>query len=148
MPLADRPMGFRLPDPGAAARPANGEAIDVLIGADDEAPEVMKAAGGAEITVDSDGSVVVDPSPAEPAPSNRDEGFDANLADDLDDLALGEIAAELIEGINADEQSRQEWVENYNSGMDLLGLKREKPSKDNGTMSTVRHPVLLESTVR
>lgn len=77
-----------------------------------------------------------------------------NLADKVEDMELGRIASEVIEGIDADMESRKEWLETITRGIDLLGIKLEKPRSDVGSsaplegMSTVRHPLLLEACLR
>src|SRR4051812_21304055 len=80
--------------------------------------------------------------------------FSRNLAKKLSDDELSRIAADLLEGIQRDEESRKEWLETRAMGISLLGLKLEKPRSDAGSssaplegMSTVRHPLLLEATV-
>jgi hypothetical protein len=84
-----------------------------------------------------------------------DSEFDTNLALKLDDMELEEIGSTLLEGIKLDDDSRKEWLETRALGISLLGLKLEKPRSDAGAssaplegMSTVRHPLLLEATVR
>lgn len=83
------------------------------------------------------------------------EDFYRNLADRIDDETLTQIASDLLTGINADLDSRKDWLDTRATGIRLLGLKLEEPRGDLGTssaplegMSTVRHPLLLEATVR
>lgn len=98
------------------------------------------------VNIGPDGSVEIVESPLQEE-SVPDKAFEENLADE-DSLAgqLGIIAQELLEGIEADDRARSDWVDNYNEGLDLLGL-RIKGSAGNGsaTMSTVTHPILLEA---
>ena len=91
----------------------------------------------------------------EEEPGSKD--FNDNIADDIDSLELGRIAEMLLEGIDADEQSRTEWMATRTEGIDLLGLKIEKartsPGGGNtGTplqgMSTAKDTTLLEAVVR
>ena len=84
----------------------------------------------------------------------HDSSHEANLAFDLDEGDLAKIASELLDGVQRDELSRREWMETRALGIQLLGLKLEKPRSDLGNssaplegMSTVRHPVLLDATV-
>lgn len=96
-----------------------------------------------------DGSVLIDLSPQRVI--KRNENFDANLANELDDSTLQSIASELLEGIGRDDQSRQEWLANYKLGIDLLGLKLKSPNTDistpTGGISNVDHPLLLQSVL-
>ena len=98
-----------------------------------------------------DGSVAVDLSP------KVDEGetkhYD-NLAMRMDQSELGRIGEQLIDAIEADDQSRAEWLQTRARGLELLGLKLEEPKGDVGStsapvegMSVVRHPLLLESVL-
>jgi hypothetical protein len=89
---------------------------------------------------------------------NRDESgdddHDANLAEQLEDDVLSAIASDLIEGIEEDNRSRAEWLSNRSKAVTLLGLMTENPRTDASSgaavegMSTVRHPLLLEASVR
>lgn len=102
-----------------------------------------------------DGSVTIDfnpPDDEEDAP--EDSEFDKNLAKEMDDAELGQIANDLLDGIQRDEDSRKDWLETRALGIGLLGLKLERPRASAGDssaplegMSTVRHPLLLEATV-
>lgn len=85
----------------------------------------------------------------------QEEGFNENLANKIGDGELSRIASELLDAIENDNQSRQEWLQTRARGITLLGLKLEEPRGDVGTssaplegMSTVRHPLLLEATLR
>jgi hypothetical protein len=103
-----------------------------------------------------DGSVTFDENPDRNEGEEPDEDdFYRNLANDIDDEELGRIASELLTGIELDKQSRKDWMESRAVGIRLLGLKIEEPRGDLGTssaplegMSTIRHPLLLEATIR
>jgi hypothetical protein len=146
--LVDRSPDTVRPTGGGMAgqipmQPAGGVTIT------EDGDEVMVSSSGAKVTVRADGGVDIDTNPQpEGVAAARDTGFDENLAEVLDERHLGAIAADLIEGINADETTRANWIATYNDGIDLLALKLEKPNKDAGTISTVRHPVLLEAVIR
>ncbi len=101
-----------------------------------------------------DGSVVID---FNPDLSEGDDGkeFYGNLAKKLGPDELSSIASDLLEGIERDEHSRQEWMTTRTRGITLLGMKLEDPASGTsdatapveGT-SRVHHPLLLEATVR
>lgn len=85
----------------------------------------------------------------------QEDDFYGNLVDQVDPSALGSIAWETIEGIEADETSRSVWIADRTRGMDLLAIKVEKPRADLGGsgapmdgMATVRHPLLLEACIK
>lgn len=106
-----------------------------------------------EIPMD-DGSVEIHINDQSAAAQEDAKTHDANLALALSDLQLGQIAEELLEGIDADEGSRADWMSTRAKGIDLLGVKIESPRSGTGSsaplegMSVVRDPVLLEATLR
>ena len=123
----------------------------------DEETVVVSAGedGGVEVDTDTgvvtrvlaDGSVVVD---LEPESEGGDTEHNSNLADVLSEMELGRIADEVLEGIAADDASRAEWLSTRAAGMDLLGLRVEKPRTSSAPlegMSVVRHPLLLEAVL-
>ena len=100
-----------------------------------------------------DGSVVIDLSP--PSNDNGSKGFDDNLAMDMAAGRLLTLGEALLEGIDADIQSRTEWETTRSRGIELLGLKLEDPRSDVGassapleSMSTVRDSTLLEAVLQ
>ena len=111
-----------------------------------------------DLLVDTDdGGVIVqiDPRPQRAEPLSDEEKFYANLADDLDDYQRGRIVEEVIQGVDADNQSRQDWLDMRAEGIKMLGLTLETATGDVGSstgpfegMSTVRHPLLLEAIAR
>lgn len=105
---------------------------------------------GAIITPEDDGGVTVDFTPPEEQ-EDEDIPFDANLAEYMDESELNALAQEILKGIEADEQSREDWEATYTKGMSYLGLKMEDASGDvsvQGSISKVYHPLLLEAVVR
>ena len=87
--------------------------------------------------------------------SDEPAGWYDNLAEEIDELELGRISEELLRGIDADIQTRSDWVEDRAQGLKLLGLKIELPGMQGTSdgapvegMSKVRHPLLLESVLR
>jgi len=113
---------------------------------------------GGVLEIDNpDGSTTFNfnPDPSQvPGAKKRDSSHEANLAFEMSEEDLGKIASELLDGVQRDELSRKDWLETRALGIQLLGLKLEKPRSDLGSssaplegMSTVRHPLLLEATV-
>lgn len=100
-------------------------------------------------------SVSLDGSPIEQAGRQKQEGWFANLAEEIDDQERGRVTEELLRGIENDLTSREEWIQDRAQGLKLLGLKIELPGLQ-GTpdgapvegMSKVRHPLLLEAVLR
>ena len=52
----------------------------------------------------------------------------SNLVETLDDDKLSEIGLQVIDGYEADKESRSEWEETFERGFDLLGLKLQETS--------------------
>ena len=100
-------------------------------------------------------SISLDGNPIEKAASKKQQGWFANLADEIESQELSRIADDLIRGISSDLSSREEWIQERAQGIKLLGLKIELPGLQ-GTpdgapvegMSKVRHPLLLEAVLR
>jgi hypothetical protein len=118
------------------------------------AAEGLQQPSGLAIEVDDDTGAVTFRDAAAPDPSTSVQDFDDNLAERLPAEALAVIAEELLRGIAADERSRQEMLDHYTRGMDLLGLRLEGDAGGFATgqggknISKVRHPILLWACVR
>ena len=155
MPLPGlAPQNIRLPGLPDAAIPM---APDVIIEADDgPAPELndnepvlrIEHEDGS-ISISMDGKSLVD------QPGRKKGGWFDNLVEDIDQGALGQIADDLLRGIEDDIESRRDWIEGRAQGIKLLGLKLEIPGLQGGAdgapvegMSKVRHPLLLEAVLR
>ncbi len=103
------------------------------------------------VTISMDGKPVI---PQESEAERAAEWF-RNLVDEIDQSELGLISNELMQGIDDDIQSRNDWIEDRAQGLKLLGLKIEIPGLNGGAdgapvegMSKVRHPLLLEAVLR
>lgn len=102
----------------------------------------------------SDGGVIVEfKNPVEELLSDEqveetDDEFYRNLADDIDEDILQDIAEEVYDNYTADKDSRGEWESMFERGFDLLGLKLEEASEPFEGACTAVHPVLIESAVK
>src|ERR1700677_1369094 len=56
-----------------------------------------------------DGDLLLTYGSPSPSRKRKDDGFDANLAEDMDDHTLSTLAGSLLQQIEADEQSRSDW---------------------------------------
>lgn len=72
----------------------------------------------------------------------------ANLAEYLGDEELSDIAERVIEGFEADRDSRSEWDETLTRGLDLLGLKFEETGTAFDGSCAATHPLIIESAVK
>ena len=58
-------------------------------------------------------------------PEEEDEGFNSNLADELDEGQLAQLAGDLLDEFEEDLSSRKDWIQTYVDGLELLGMKVE-----------------------
>ena len=85
----------------------------------------------------------------EPLPEEEDqENFYANLAEKIDEQELKKIGAQLVTEVNYDRTSREEWVQGYVKGLDLLGFKYQSLTRPFIGASGVTHPLLAESVTQ
>lgn len=105
-----------------------------------------------------DGSVTIDFSGqgSQPQGEPLQGGFNRNLADRMDEVELTGLVADLLEGIEADEQSRKEWMDIRRDGIRMLALKIEEPKSSTALadlnaplegMSNLRHSLMTEAVV-
>ena len=76
------------------------------------------------------------------------DDFDTNLAEELDDSALEEMASQLSGDIDADRNSRGDWEKAYVNGLKLMGLQIEERTEPWNGASGVFHPMITEAVVR
>jgi hypothetical protein len=81
-------------------------------------------------------------------PEEKAEDFDANLAEDMDKSELAKVASDIIEMVDADINSRKEWVDMYVKGLDVLGMKYEERTEPWLGACGVFSTVLTEAAVR
>lgn len=74
--------------------------------------------------------------------------FDRNLAEEMDDGQMQELASQLIGDYEDDLRGRKEWLDTYVKGLKLMGLKYEERSEPWPGASGVFHPLLMESAVK
>jgi len=96
-----------------------------------------------EVNINVDGMEInIDPDRME------DDEFNLNLAEEMEDDLLGELADDLIEDYTGDVNSRKDWLDTYVDGLDLLGLKLEDRSEPWEGACNVYHPLLTETLVK
>jgi hypothetical protein len=79
---------------------------------------------------------------------DMDDEFNENLAENLDDDVLAELAGDLIGEYQSDIDSRKDWVQTYVDGLELLGLKIEERTEPWPGACGVYHPLLSEAIVK
>jgi hypothetical protein len=99
-----------------------------------EDPEsVSIKAGGLEIEIEKD--------------ENGDD-FNANLAEEIDEGELTELAGDLLGDFEEDLSSRKDWMQTYVDGIELLGMKVEDRTEPWPGACGVYHPLLSEALVK
>jgi hypothetical protein len=78
----------------------------------------------------------------------EDVEHDANLAEYMDEKALGLVSGDLLESYDADVRSRKEWSKTYTKGLKLMGLGFEDRTFPWQGASGVFHPMLTEAVIR
>ena len=75
-----------------------------------------------------------------------ESNFNENLAELIDESELMNISNQLIEGIEKDKASREDWEKTYTDGLKYLGMKFDKErSEPFAGASGVIHPLLGEA---
>jgi len=77
-----------------------------------------------------------------------EEDFNANLAEQMSDGELTELAGDLLGDFDSDISSRKDWIQTYVDGLELLGLKIEERSEPWEGACGVFHPLLSEALVK
>jgi len=101
---------------------------------------------GVEIEVGEDGSVEISIGGAKEM--EEGVGFDANLAEYIDDDILTSLASELVDTVDADIASRKDWAETYVKGLEVLGFKYEERMEPWEDACGVYSTVLAEAAIR
>ena len=81
-------------------------------------------------------------------PTEDDDEFSKNLAEDIPDDVLASLASELIGDYESDVSARKDWVQTYVDGLELLGLKIEERTEPWPGACGVYHPLLTEAVVK
>ena len=110
-----------------------GEEPDIEIEIEDP-EEVSIRMGDTEIEIDPD---EVD-----------EDDFNDNLAEDMDEGQLTELAGDLLGEFEEDLSSRKDWIQTYVDGLELLGLKVEDRTEPWPGACGVYHPLLSEALVK
>lgn len=74
--------------------------------------------------------------------------FDANLADFMEDGDLRALSDDLVGLIEADIDSRKDWVDSYVQGLDVLGFKYEERTQPWDGACGVFSTILAEAAIR
>ena len=101
-------------------------------------PEAMSIkAGGVEIDLEPGSDI-----------GEGAEDFDANLAEFMDDSALQSLASDLMGEVEADINSRKDWVDMFVKGLEVLGMKYEERAEPWMGACGVYSTILTEAAIR
>jgi hypothetical protein len=78
----------------------------------------------------------------------RESDFNDNLAEDMDESVLTELAGDLLGEFDEDISSRKDWIQTYVDGLELLGMKVEDRTEPWPGACGVHHPLLAEAVVK
>jgi hypothetical protein len=78
----------------------------------------------------------------------EEDAFGANLAEELDDGSLTDLAGDLIGDFEDDISSRKDWIQTYVDGLELLGMKVEDRTEPWPGACGVYHPLMSEALVK
>ena len=122
------------------AKPDDNERIDVEeVGTTVD----LDSSGEPNVEIVEDGSAVVGEADETPVVN-----FTSNLAEVLDESYMQSLSNELIEKIEADKSSRDDWEQSYTKGLDLLGFKYEERTRPFRGASSVNHPMLAQAVTQ
>jgi hypothetical protein len=102
-----------------------------------------------EESPDMEVEIEIEDEDAEPEMEEEQESdFNDNLAEDLDEGMLAELAGDLIGEFDEDISSRKDWIQTYVDGLELLGMKVEDRTEPWPGACGVHHPLLSEAVVK
>jgi len=96
------------------------------------------------VTLD-DGSVEVT---IIPGGDTKKGGFNANIAEEMEDEELSVLSDDIIDLVDADLNSRKDWADTYVKGLDVLGFKYEERTEPWEGACGVYSTVLAEAAIR
>lgn len=111
------------------------EQIEIEVGQDPFEEETV------EVFIDDEGSTTF----GDEFDEDYAISFGENIADILEDSALGELASKITSFYHDDLDSRNDWYETFRDGLDLLGIKTNTRSEPFEGASGVYHPLLAEA---
>jgi hypothetical protein len=77
-----------------------------------------------------------------------EDDFSKNLAEDMDERDLKDLASQLISDFKNDKETRADWEDSYTKGLDLLGFKYTVQTRPFQGASGVTHPLLAEAVTQ
>lgn len=81
-------------------------------------------------------------------PDEAEDDFNDNLAEELDEGQLAQLAGDLVGEFDEDVNSRSDWIQTFVDGLELLGMKVEDRTEPWPGACGVYHPLLAEAVVK
>jgi hypothetical protein len=78
----------------------------------------------------------------------EEEAFEANLAEEMSEGELQSISSELLDLVEADTNSRKDWVDAFVKGLEVLGMKYEERTEPWAGACGVYSTLLTEAAIR
>ena len=100
-----------------------------------------------EVDVEQE-AVVTFPGEESEEATEDNQDFFANIAEDVDERALQQLASDFISEYQNDKESRKDWEQTYTQGLDLLGFKYRMEQRPFKGASGVTHPLLAEAVTQ
>lgn len=105
-----------------------------------------------QLDADNDLDIEIELAPEDGDPVAEEEVIDPefteNLADNLDEKQLTQLASDLIGDFEDDLGSRRDWIQTYVDGLELLGMKIEDRTEPWPGACGVYHPIMSEALVK
>ena len=110
----------------------------------EEAPIEIEIVNPEGVSIGIDG-VEIDLMPED---ESAEEEFDSNLAEFMEESELQKIAGDIMELVEADINSRKDWVDTYVKGLDVLGLRYDEVTEPWDGACGVFSTLLTEAAIR
>lgn len=118
------------------------QGLDSLV---NDEPMEIEIVNPEEVTIGMDGiEITIEPGKE----MNDDVPFDANLAEYMSEGDLAKIGSEIVDAVEADINSRKDWVEMYVKGLEVLGMRYEERTEPWNGACGVFSTLLTEAAVR
>ena len=118
-----------------------------VIAVQEQIKENVENKDNVAVTMDEEGGAEIEFNPSTVNPEGGQDHFE-NLAEYLEDKVLDPLATDLMDKYKDYKQSRQEWVESYREGLNLLGFKYVTRTEPFRGAASVTHPVLAEAVTQ
>jgi len=114
--------------------------------------EEAEAAEALEIEIVNPDMVTLDDGSVEvtiiPGGDTKKGGFNANIAEEMDEDELSKLADDIVDMVETDLSSRKDWADAYVKGLDVLGFKYEERTEPWEGACGVYSTVLAEAAIR